>query len=87
ALLSCADSRAITRSGTLFDQTNPVIDKRMASQIERGKPGHDRPQQSRARQAADRLREVERIQHVHNVLREAPYETMQLIGKRRLGIL
>ncbi len=33
ALLSCAGSRAITRSGTLFDQTSPVIDMRMASQM------------------------------------------------------
>ncbi|MEU1696237.1 trypco2 family protein, partial [Streptomyces hirsutus] len=31
-LLSCADSRAITRSGTLFEQASSVIDKRMASQ-------------------------------------------------------
>ncbi|MEU9247437.1 hypothetical protein [Streptomyces sp. NPDC048385] len=30
---------------------------------------------------------MERIQHVHNVFREALYKTMQLIGKRRLGIL
>jgi hypothetical protein len=32
ALLSCADSHAITRSGTLFEQASPVIDKRMASE-------------------------------------------------------
>ncbi|MEU9214885.1 hypothetical protein AB0D27_45415, partial [Streptomyces sp. NPDC048415] len=31
ALLPCAGPHAITRSGTLFDQTSPVIDKRMAS--------------------------------------------------------
>jgi hypothetical protein len=28
-----AGSRAITRSGNLFDQTSPVIDTRMASQL------------------------------------------------------
>ncbi|WP_211286542.1 hypothetical protein, partial [Streptomyces griseoruber] len=31
ALLSCTDPRAITRTGTLFDQTSPAFDKRMAS--------------------------------------------------------
>lgn len=33
ALLPCADPHAITRSGTLFDQTIPVIDKRMTSEL------------------------------------------------------
>jgi hypothetical protein len=36
ALLSCADSRAITRSETLFEQASPVIDKRMASHLSTG---------------------------------------------------
>lgn len=35
ALLPCAKPRAITRSGTQFDQAIHVIDKRMASQISR----------------------------------------------------
>ncbi|MDX2828937.1 hypothetical protein PV416_49825, partial [Streptomyces ipomoeae] len=33
ALLSCVGPRVITRTGTLFDQTSPAIDKRMASQL------------------------------------------------------
>lgn len=32
ALPSCTDHTAITRSGTLFDQTNPLIGKRVPSQ-------------------------------------------------------
>ncbi|MDX2881087.1 hypothetical protein, partial [Streptomyces ipomoeae] len=32
ALLSCVGPRVITRTGTLFDQTSPAIDKRMASE-------------------------------------------------------
>ncbi|MGW2885181.1 hypothetical protein ACWDDN_07395, partial [Streptomyces griseoruber] len=34
ALLSCTAPRAITRTGTLFDQTSPAIDKRMASYMD-----------------------------------------------------
>ncbi|MET7784988.1 IS110 family transposase, partial [Streptomyces sp. NPDC005388] len=34
ALLPCTGPRAITRSGTLFDQTSPAIDKRKTSQTD-----------------------------------------------------
>ncbi|MFI9773085.1 hypothetical protein ACIHJG_40730, partial [Streptomyces sp. NPDC052415] len=47
ALLPCASPHAITRSGTLFDQASPMIDKRMASE-------HN-PPQIRITHCADRL--------------------------------